>query len=59
MNIVNNRIKMTNYFHVFATKLHFIMYGKSNTLFLPLSLPYQTHTLMPLLLEQLNLQFHY
>ncbi len=28
INIVNNRIKMTQNVHVFATKLRFIMYGK-------------------------------
>ncbi len=28
INIVSNMIKTTDHFHVFATKLHFIMYGK-------------------------------
>ncbi len=28
INIANKRIKTTDHIHVFATKLHFIMYGK-------------------------------
>ncbi len=42
INILNKRLKMTDTFHVFATQLHFIMYGKhiSPTLF-----PSQTHSL--------------
>uniref|UniRef100_A0A672R7R8 Uncharacterized protein n=1 Tax=Sinocyclocheilus grahami TaxID=75366 RepID=A0A672R7R8_SINGR len=42
INIVNNRIKTTDHFHVFATKLCFIMYRK-HILYLSCSFSLQTH----------------
>ncbi len=46
INIVNKRIKMTDHIHVFATKLHFIMFGKHIlSLSRSLSLTDSLHTL--------------